>query len=74
VNERQIAIKQITKHEEYRRVRGLTITDLAQAIGRSRPYVSRVECGHATPSAGYRADVAHALGVDEALIFGERAA
>jgi transcriptional regulator with XRE-family HTH domain len=61
----------ISEHERYRRARGLTIAQLAAAIGRSRPYVSRVENGHDKPSASYRADVARALGVDEALIFGE---
>lgn len=61
--------KPITEHERYRRQRGLTITELAAAIGISRPYVSRVENGSAKPSASYRRKVARALGVDETCIF-----
>ena len=61
----------ISEHERYRRLRGLTITALAEAVGRSRPFVSRVENGHERPSPGYRRDVAEALGVPEELIFGQ---
>jgi transcriptional regulator with XRE-family HTH domain len=62
----------ITELERYRRLRGLSITDLAREIGRSRPYVSRVEGGYENPSPGFRRDVAEALGVPEDVIFGER--
>jgi transcriptional regulator with XRE-family HTH domain len=65
-----VAVKQtISEHERYRRLRGLTITELGRRIGRSRTYVSRVEGGYEKPSAGYRADVARALRVDEKLVF-----
>jgi transcriptional regulator with XRE-family HTH domain len=64
--------RQVTEHERLRRLRGLTIGQLAEAIGRSRPYVSRVENGHEKPSASYRADVASVLGAPESMIFGER--
>jgi transcriptional regulator with XRE-family HTH domain len=67
-----MSVKPITRHEEFRRARGLTITELAAAIDRSRPYVSRVEGGYIKPSAAYRRDVARVLEVDERLIFGER--
>ena len=64
-------MQSISEHERYRRLRGLSITELARAINRSRPYVSRVEGGYEKPSADYRAAVARVLEVDEKLIFGE---
>lgn len=65
------AQRTITEHERYRRLRGHSITSLADAIGRSRVWVSRIENGHERPSRGYRRAVARALGIDEELIFGK---
>ena len=64
------AVRPVGEHERYRRLRGYSITSLAAAIGRSRLWVSRIENGHETPSAGYRRDVARVLRVPEELIFG----
>jgi hypothetical protein len=70
VSERkEAAVRPISEHERYRRLRGHSITSLAAAIGRSRIWVSRIENGHETPSAEYRRDVAKALDVPEELIF-----
>jgi transcriptional regulator with XRE-family HTH domain len=62
----------ISEHEQIRRRRGLTITELARRAGFSRPYMSRVEGGLQKASPRYRSAVAKALGVPEELIFGER--
>jgi transcriptional regulator with XRE-family HTH domain len=64
-----VAVRPISEHERYRRLRGHSITSLAAAIGRSRLWVSRIENGHEQPSAGYRRDVARVLEVPEDLIF-----
>jgi transcriptional regulator with XRE-family HTH domain len=62
-------VRPVTEHERFRRLRGHSITSLADAIGRSRIWVSRIENGHERPSPSYRRDVAHVLGVPEDLIF-----
>jgi transcriptional regulator with XRE-family HTH domain len=59
----------ISRHEEIRRRCGLTQAELAARAGYARAYVSRVEIGDAKPSARYRAAIAKALHVPEALIF-----
>ncbi len=59
----------ISKHEEIRRLRGFTITALAEDIGVSRSYVSQVEGGIEKPSRRYREAAARILGVTEDLIF-----
>lgn len=71
VNERKPArARPVSEHERYRRLRGHTITSLADAIGRSRFWVSRIENGHERPSLTYQQDVARVLKVPEELIFG----
>jgi transcriptional regulator with XRE-family HTH domain len=59
----------ISTHEEFRRRRGFTVTELARAIDFSHAYVSRVEGGDLRPSARYRAAVAKALRVPEDVVF-----
>jgi DNA-binding XRE family transcriptional regulator len=72
VNERKgVAVRPVSEHERYRRLRGYSITALAAAIGRSRLWVSRIENGHERPSASYRRDVARVLEVPEELVFPE---
>jgi transcriptional regulator with XRE-family HTH domain len=60
----------ISRHEELRRLHGYSVTGLAEKVGFSHPYVSRVEAGDLRPSARYRAAVADVLGLPEAAIFG----
>jgi transcriptional regulator with XRE-family HTH domain len=59
----------ISKHEEIRRLRGFTVSALAEEIGFSHSYVSLVEGGLEKPSARYRKAAARVLGVPEDLIF-----
>lgn len=59
----------ISKHEELRRMRGFTITALAEEIGVSRSYVSLVEGGLEKPSRRYRKAAARVLRVPDDLIF-----
>ena len=59
----------ISKHEEYRRLKGYTLTALADAIGVSRSYASLVEGGLEKPSRRYRKAASRVLGVPEDLIF-----
>ena len=61
----------ITKHEEYRRRRGYSVTALASAVGVSHTYVSLVEGRKTKPSPRYRKAVSRVLGVAEELIFGD---
>ena len=57
----------ITKHEQFRRLGGYTVTSLAAAVGVSHTYVSRIEGQHVPASARYRKAVARLLGVHEAV-------
>jgi transcriptional regulator with XRE-family HTH domain len=59
----------ISKHEEIRRLRGFTVSSLAEAIRVSHSYVSLVEGGLEKPSPRYRKAAARVLGVPEDLIF-----
>ena len=59
----------ITRHEEYRRLRGYTVTGLADAIDFSHAFVSQVEGGVRKPSARYREAVSKVLRVPEELLF-----
>ena len=65
----------ITPHEVFRRRAGLGVVELAQGLGVSHTYVSRVESGEITPSVRYREAVAEVLGVRSDVLFptgGER--
>ena len=59
----------ITRHEEFRRLSGYTVTGLAEAVGYSHAYVSQVEGGQTAPSAKYKDAVVSILGVPENLLF-----
>jgi transcriptional regulator with XRE-family HTH domain len=54
---------------ELRTRRGLVIDDLAKKTGLSKPYISQIETGKASPSLGAVERIAHALGVPLAYLF-----
>ena len=59
----------ITRHEQFRRQSGYTVTGLAKTVGVSHTYVSRIEGQHVKASARYRKKAARLFGVREALLF-----
>jgi transcriptional regulator with XRE-family HTH domain len=60
--------RRITKHEEIRRARGLSVTRLADITGFSGAYVSQIESGkRASPR--YRRAACSALGVPQEVLF-----
>lgn len=59
----------ISAHELYRRMHGLSLSALAAAAGRDLSEVSRVERGERAASATYRRAVSRALGVPEKTLF-----
>lgn len=59
----------ITRHEEFRRRAGYTVTSLARAVGVNHAYVSRVEGQTIPASTRYRKAVARLLGVREPVLF-----
>lgn len=59
----------ITRHEQFRRQAGYTVTGLAKAIGVSHTYVSRIEGQEVPASARYRKAAARLFGVRQALVF-----
>ena len=54
---------------ELRSRRGLVLEDLARKTGLSKPYISQIETGKASPSLGAMERIAHALGVPLAYLF-----
>lgn len=64
-------VGQITEHERLRRLRGLSVTDMARETGFSHGYVSMVEGGQERGSARYRAAATRVLGVPEGMVFPE---
>lgn len=61
----------VTEQERQRRLRRISVTQLARLVGYSHSYVSLVESGKLSPSARYRNRVARAIGVPESAIFPE---
>jgi DNA-binding XRE family transcriptional regulator len=59
----------ITRHEQFRRQAGYTVTGLARKIGVSHTYVSRIEGQDVSASVRYRKTVARLFGVRQALLF-----
>lgn len=56
-----------------RKMRGMTLSDLAQATGFTKSYLSRIELSQKTPPIGSLATIAQALNVDLAYFFQDRA-
>ena len=54
---------------ELRSRRGLVLDDLARKTSLSKPYISQIETGKASPSLGAMERIAHALGVPLAYLF-----
>ena len=61
----------ITRHEEFRRRGGYSVTGLATVLGFSHAYVSRIEAGDMRPSERYRRAFCRLLKVPEQLVFDE---
>jgi transcriptional regulator with XRE-family HTH domain len=64
-------VGQITEHERLRRLRSLSVTEMALETGFSHSYVSQVEGGYLPPSDRYRAAAARVLGVPVEALFPE---
>jgi transcriptional regulator with XRE-family HTH domain len=61
----------VSQLERERRRRGLTATDLAELMGVSRSYLSRVEHGWLAPSAAFKQKASEALGTSVQELFPE---
>ena len=59
----------MTRVELYRRMAGLTQTELAKRIGIAAPAIVQVERGHRKPWPKIRRDIAEALGYPEEELF-----
>jgi transcriptional regulator with XRE-family HTH domain len=58
-----------SKITEYRNIRGLTITALAEKIGTTRSYISDIEHGKRTPSFEMTSKIAEALNISTDELF-----
>jgi transcriptional regulator with XRE-family HTH domain len=58
-----------TRIRELRTRRGLVIEELAKKTGLSKPYISQIETGKASPSLSACRSIAHALGIPLAYLF-----
>lgn len=64
-------VGQVTEHERLRRLRGLSVSEMAVRTAFSHSYVSQVEGGHLPPSDRYQAAAARVLGVPVEAVFPE---
>lgn len=67
--QRTLEVRLPTRHEEFRRRAGFTITNLARSADVSRPYVSRIEAGKIPASKRYREAFSELCQVPEAWVF-----
>lgn len=59
----------ITELERWRRIKGKSVTGMAQEMAVSHTYVSLVEGNKMKPSARFRSAAARVLGVPEEVVF-----